>query len=154
MSAGAPPRHTGLDAILLLTLLSFAATSLLFDRAAAMDLVAPDSVDPFGRALHWFGARWDPLVAANPQFLRVMSGISAFVMGPFYLWAARALRRGDPRLHGAALIYMVAMLYSMVVHVWVELFGELPPPDKLVFALIYAPYCALPVALWWRTRPA
>ncbi|MFO0635189.1 MAG: emopamil-binding family protein [Nannocystaceae bacterium] len=150
----APPRRSAVDAALLLTLLAFAATSLLFDRAAALDWVGPDTADPFGRALYHYAMRFDPLVADNPLFLRVMSGISAFVFGPFYLWAAHALRRGDPRLHGAALVYMVAMEYSMLVHIAVELWGELPPPDLLVFALVYAPYCILPVALWRRTRPA
>lgn len=147
----ADPRPLGrrpmADAFLVATLLAFAATSLLFDRAAALDHVAPDSPDPFGRWLWQFGNAYDPLVAQNPLFLRVMSGLSAFVFGPFYLWAARALWRGDGRLRVAALVWACAMTYSMVVHVAVELWGELPPTDLLVFALVYAPYCALPVAL-------
>lgn len=140
-------RRPLLDACLVATLIAFAATSLLFDRAAALDHVAPDSTDPFGRWLWQFGTSYDPLVAQNPLFLRIMSGVSAFVFGPFYLWAARALWRGDPRLRVPALVYASTMLYSMFVHIAVELVGELPPPDLVVFALVYAPYCALPVAL-------
>lgn len=138
------------DGLVVVTLLGFAATSFLFDRAAAMDLVAPDSVDPFGRALWAYGRRFDPLVAENPLFLRVMSGISAFVFGPFYLWAARALWRGDARLVAAAPWYAAAMVYSMVVHVIVELRHDVPPPSVLAMLLIYVPYVALPLALPWR----
>jgi hypothetical protein len=140
-------RRTTLDAMLVATMVAFAGTSFLFDRAAALDHVSPDSSDPFGRWLWWFGTNYDPLVAANPWFLRVMSGISAFVMGPFYLWAARALWRGDPRLKAPALIYAAVMLYSMVVHIAVEVWGDMPPPNLVVFTLMYAPYCALPILL-------
>ncbi len=142
------------DAFLVATMVAFAATSLLFDRAAALDHVAADSTDPFGRWLWQFGMAYDPLVAQNPLFLRVMSGISAFIYGPFYLWAARALWRGDARLRVPALVYGSTMLYSMIVHLVVELAGELPPTDLLVFALVYAPYCAFPVALVARVGVA
>jgi hypothetical protein len=138
------------DALVIATLVAFAATSLLFDRAAALDLVGPQSRDPFGRALHWYGVRYDPLVAANPLFLRIMSGISAFVFGPFYLWAARALWRADDRLRVASLIYASAMLYSMTVHVLAEAWFEVPPPSPVVLALVYLPYVVLPIALVWR----
>jgi EXPERA (EXPanded EBP superfamily) len=148
MSAPTPLRWP--DGLVLVTLVGFAATSFLFDRAAALDLVAPDSADPFGRALWSYGQRFDPLVAENPLFLRVMSGISAFVFGPFYLWAARALWRADPRLLGVAPWYAAAMLYSMVVHIVVELRHEVPPPDTVLLLLIYLPYVALPLALPWR----
>jgi emopamil binding protein len=140
------------DALVVMTLVGFAATSFLFDRAAALDLVAPDSADPFGRALWAYGRRFDPLVAENPLFLRVMSGISAFVFGPFYLWAARALWRGDARLVVAAPWYAAAMIYSMLVHVIVELRHDVPPPSTLAMLLIYVPYVALPLALPWRAR--
>lgn len=146
------PRLEWPDTMVIATLVAFAATSLLFDRAAALDLVAPDSADPFGRALHWYGLRYDPLVAANPLFLRVMSGISAFVFGPFYLWAARALWRGDRRLVVPALLYAAAMIYSMVVHMVVELRHDVPPPSVALLVLIYLPYVVLPLALPWRAR--
>jgi EXPERA (EXPanded EBP superfamily) len=148
-STDARPRSR-FDVLLAATMLAFAVTSLLFDRAAALDLVAADSPDLFGRLLWQFGVAYDPLVAHNPLFLRVMSGVSAFGFGPFYLWGARALWRGDPRLRVPALVYASVMSYSMLVHVAVELHGELPPPDLLVFVLVYAPYCALPIALLAR----
>ncbi len=150
---GCAPRPL-IDAFLVATMIAFATTSLLFDRAAAMDLVAADSVDPFGRLLWQFGTAYDPLVALNPLFLRVMSGISAFVFGPFYVWAALALWRGDPRLRTPAILYAAAMLYSMALHFAVELMGDLPPTNVAVFVLVYTPYCALPIALLTRVRRA
>jgi hypothetical protein len=141
-----------LDAFLVATLCAFAATSLLCDRTAALDIIGPDSADPFARAVYWYGVRYDPLVVANPLFLQVMSGISAFVFGPFYLWLARALWRRDARARLPALLWVVAMLYSMVVHVAVEIWGELPPPNVAVFVAVYTPYLVVPLLVAWRMR--
>lgn len=140
------------DAFLVATLCAFAATSLLVDRTAALDIIGPESADPFARAMYWYGVRYDPLVVANPLFLQVMSAISAFVFGPLYLWLARALWRRDSAIRVPALLYSVAMLYSMIVHVAVELWGEMPPPNMLVFVGVYTPYVLVPLLLAWRVR--
>jgi hypothetical protein len=146
------PRRTALDVGLVAALVGFAGTSLLCDRTAALDIIGPDSADPFARAVYWYGVRYDPLVVANPLFLQVMSGISAFVFGPFYLWLARALWRRDPGARAPAIAWVVAMLYSMVVHVAVELWGELPPPNVAVFLGVYTPYVVVPLLVAWRVR--
>ncbi len=141
-----------IDAFFVVTFASFAATSFLFDRTAALDIVGPDSADPFARALYWYGVRYDPLVVANPLFLRVMSAISAFVFGPFYVWLVRGFLRRDERIRTPAVVYGWVMLYSMVVHVAVELWGELPPPNLPVFFGVYAMYVVAPALLLWRMR--
>ncbi|RMG98689.1 MAG: DUF2781 domain-containing protein [Deltaproteobacteria bacterium] len=142
------------DRILVPSLLAFAATSLLFDRAAGLDLVAPDSPDPFGRMLWAYGTRFDPLVAENPLFLRIMSFISGFVYGPAYLWLARALVRRDPAIVVPTRIYAHTILYSMVVHVAAEVLWPRPPDSWAVLAAIYAPYVLVPLALLWRVETA
>jgi hypothetical protein len=146
------PRRSFLDVSLVATLIAFAGTSLLCDRTAALDIIGPDSSDPFARAVYWYGVRYDPLVVANPLFLQVMSGISAFVFGPLYLWLARGLWRRDPKVRMPALLWVVAMMYSMIVHVAVELWGELPPPNLAVFVGVYAGYVVVPLLIAWRVR--
>jgi hypothetical protein len=147
----AAPRPRAGDGLLLALLLGFAATSFLFDRAAGLDRVAPDSPDPFGRAVWEYGRRFDPLVAENPLFLRVMSWLSAFVFGPIYiaLVAARLLRGRWPA--ALALAWSWAMLYSMVLHVALELLWP-QPPNLPVFAAVYAPYVLAPVMLLRRLK--
>lgn len=141
-----------IDAFFVVTFASFALTSFLFDRTAALDIIGPDSADPFARAIYWYGVRYDPLVLENPLFLQVMSGISAFVFGPFYLWLVRGFVRRDERIRIPAIVYAWMMLYSMVVHLAVELWGELPPPNIPVFVGVYAIYVIAPVLLLWRMR--
>lgn len=147
-----PRPHRTLDAFLVATFAAFALTSFLFDRCAALDIVAPDSADPFARALWWYGQRYDPLVAANPLFLQVMSAISAFVFGPFYLYLCHGLLKARPQIRIPSIVYGWIMIYSMLVHVAVELWGDLPPPNLVVFWGVYLGYALAPALLLWRMR--
>ena len=144
-------RHT-LDTFFIITFVAFAVTSFLFDRTGALDTIGPDSSDPFARAIYWYGVRWDPLIVANPLFLQVMSGISAFVFGPLYLILAWGLYHRRPWFRTPAVVWAWLMLYSMVVHVAVELWGDHPPPDLLVFVAVYAFYVVAPVLLLLHLR--
>lgn len=148
------PGRSWLDLGLVGTLCAFAATSFLFDRAAALDVVAPDAIDPFGRALWWYGVNFDPLVAENPLFLRLMSGVSAFVFGPLYLVLAWGLSKRRNWVRVPAIVWGSAMLYSMFVHVAVEIWCETPPPNLWIFFGVYAAYVAAPILLLWRVAPS
>lgn len=147
---GPRPRAAALDRALAATFVGFAATSFLFDRAAALDWVGPDVGDPFGRALWWYGVNFDPLVAANPLHLQVMSALSAFAFGPFYLVLSWCLVRRRAWIRTPAIAYASIMLYSMVVHVVVELCCDTPPPNLAVFVGTCAAYVVAPALLLRR----
>jgi hypothetical protein len=142
-----------IDRLLIASLLGFCATSWLFDRAAALDWVGPDVADPFGRALWWYGQNFDPLVAENPLFLRVMSGISAFAFGALYPVLAWGIAKRRNWVRGPSIVYAAMMLYSMFVHVVVELTCDTPPPNLPVFLGTYVPYIVVPAVLAWRMSP-
>lgn len=135
------------DRIMAVTLAAMALAAFTMDRSAALDLCAPDSADPFGRALWGYGERFDPLVSDNPFFLRVMSGISAFVFGPLELLIAYGLWKGRTWVRVPAIVWSAAMLYSMVVHTIVELWGPLPPPNPVIAVAAYTAYIVLPLVL-------
>ncbi|MCH9686283.1 MAG: DUF2781 domain-containing protein [Deltaproteobacteria bacterium] len=140
------------DWVIVVTLLAMALAAFTMDRSAALDLCAADSADPFGRALWGYGERYDPLVSNNPHFLRVMSGISAFVFGPLELLIAYGIWKQRPWVRTPAFAWSVAMLYSMVVHTIVELWGPMPPPNPVIAVSAYAAYIVVPIALLWRMR--
>ena len=71
-------RERGHDRWLILGFLIFALTSVLVDRLAALDVDVCAEQSLFG-SLCWYGRTIDPLYLANPQWLRVISGISAWV---------------------------------------------------------------------------
>ncbi len=146
-----PLTQRGLDRVFVLGFLMFAATSLYVDRLAALD-VDVCAEQRLAGALCWYGRNIDPLYLANPHWLRVLSGISAWVFGPLYLVLAYGFWRGVDAVRGPALAWATCILYSMVLHIWLELFGEHPPANPGAMFLVYAPYIALPIALLWRMR--
>lgn len=139
------------DRYLILCFLLFACTSVFVDRLAALD-VDFCGEQRMGGALCWYGRHIDPLFLANPQWLRVMSGISAGVFGPLYLLLAWAFWRGVEAVRGPALAWAIAILYSLVVHLHMEFFGEHPSPQPVVLLLVYLPYVIVPIAVIVRLR--
>jgi len=131
----------------------FAATSFLVDRLAALDVDFCAEQRLWG-SLCWYGQHLDPLFLANPQWLRVMSGISAWVFGPMYLVLAWAFWRGVDAVRIPAIAWAIAILYSMVVHLWMEVFGDHPAPNLPLLLAIYLPYVVLPIAVLYRLRSA
>jgi hypothetical protein len=140
------------DLMLVISFAAFMGTSLLFDRLAGLDLVHAGSDDPMVRALWSYAGEYDPLVAENPLFLRVMSWISAFVFGPFYAVLIYAFLRGCNWIRLPAIAFGSMVLYSVIVHVAAELLNERPPPNLAVFAAVYVPYALIPILLLVRMR--
>lgn len=138
------------DRVVAIALLAMALAAFTMDRSAALDLCAVDSPDPFGRALWAYGERYDPLVSANPYFLRVMSGISAFVFGPLEVVIAVGLWRQRAWVRGPAIVWSIAMLYSMVVHVIAEYWGPMPAPHPGIALAAYSAYIVVPLVLLRR----
>jgi hypothetical protein len=139
------------DRYLILCFLLFACTSLFVDRLAALDVDFCGEQRMAG-ALCWYGQHIDPLFLANPQWLRVMSGISAWVFGPLYLLLAWAFWRGAEVARGPALAWAIAILHSMVIQLWMEFFGEYPPARPGALLLVYLPYVIVPIVVLARLR--
>jgi hypothetical protein len=139
------------DRTFILAFLVFACTSVFVDRLAALDVDVCAEQRMWG-ALCWYGREIDPLYLDNPQWLRVMSGISAWIFGPLYLLLAWAFWRGVESARAPARAWAVAILYSMVVHLWLEFFGEHPPGRPLVLVLVYLPYALVPALVLARLR--
>ena len=81
-----------------------------------------------------------------------MSWISGFVFGPFYAVIVYAIVRRRDWIRIPALLYVGAMLYSMIVHIALELMWDVPPPSLAALSAIYAPYVIAPLLLAWRVR--
>lgn len=139
------------DIVWIVGFLAFACTSALVDRLAALDVDVCEA-QSLGGSLCWYGRHIDPLYLANPDWLQVMSGISAYVFGPLYLLFAWAFWRGVEAVRGPALAWAVAILYSMLVHMWMEFRGPYPPPQPALLVAVYLPFVLLPLALIWRLR--
>lgn len=134
----------------------FAVTSGISDAIPTLGIeFAPDSPNPLARANYWYAVDCDPLFMHPPFWMRLVTGLSAFVYGPFYLVLAWALITGRNWIQLPAVIYatMISSLTGIVVF-GVEFFGEpqwqTPNPGK--FLAFNTPYVVLPLLLLIRMR--
>lgn len=98
----------------------------------------------------------DDLFAAQPGFMRVRTGVSAFVYGPFYLVLIWAFVRGANWIRLPALLYAGSMVLGVFEHLlWEYALGQ-PPRHPGVFFAFTLPYLLVPLLLaarMWRPRP-
>jgi len=134
---------------------AFAFTSIFSDSLVARGIpLAPDSPSFWARANYWYAAGTDPHLLDPPLALRLQTGISAFVFGPFYLLLVYAFVTARDWIRMPAILYVAAIEYSMMVFLGGEFLGPLPPTNLRKFLAFNAPYVMIPLLLAVRMRRA
>ncbi|MDR0368812.1 MAG: DUF2781 domain-containing protein [Bacteroidales bacterium] len=106
-------------------------------------------------ANYWYAEGTDPLFQNPPMWMRIVTGLSAFVYMPFYIILVISLAKGWNNIQLPAVIYatMIAGITGIVVF-GVEFFGEpewrTPNPAK--FLMFNSPYVLIPILLLIRMR--
>lgn len=151
-----PLRERKIDVFFAVVFLIFAITSGISDAIPTLGIeMTPDSANPLARANYWYAVDADPLFMHPPVWMRIVTGLSAFVYGPFYLVLAWALVKGRNLIQLPAVIYatMISVLTGVVVF-GVEFFGEpefrTTNPAKFLF--FNTPYVVIPLLLLVRMR--
>ena len=151
-----PLRERSVDLFFAVVFAGFTVTSLISDQlpTIGVDFSRP-SDNFFAQSNYWYAHDADPLFMHPPVWMRIVTGLSAFVYMPFYLILVAALIRGWNWIQLPSVIYatMIATLTGIVVF-GVEFFGEQPlrtqnPGKFLAFNL---PYVAIPLLLLVRMR--
>ncbi len=156
----------------------FIFTSLAADFVNAVFQPDPDSGYFWARAVFELYARNnDPLLVANPEWLRVMTLLSSFIFGPFYIVLIISFAKGWNGIRPWALFYAGMIVESVIIIIFVEFRGEaalfaqiareLKPADELSavgltadlkvlnplkFLLFNLPYIIVPLLLALRMR--
>ena len=143
------------DWFFVLAFSAFAFTSLFSDSLVARGIaLAPDSSSFWARANYWYAAGTDPHLLDPPLSLRIQTGISAFVFGPFYLLLVYAFVTARDWMRMPAIVYVAAMLYGMALFLGGEFLGPLPPTNLGKFLVFNVPYVVIPLLLAVRMRHA
>ena len=91
----------------------------------AVSRPAPDSTYFWARAtFELYAENTDPLLVANPEWLRAMTLLSSFLFGPFYVVLVLAFIKGWNGIRPWALLYAGMILESMFILLFVEFRGE------------------------------
>jgi len=134
----------------------FIITSLISDLlpTVGVDFTHPSS-NFFANSNYWYAHDADPLFMHPPVWMRIVTGLSAFVYMPFYIVLVAALARGRNWIQLPSVIYAttIAMLTGVVVF-GVEFFGEpqFQTQNPLKFLAFNLPYVLIPILLLIRMR--
>ncbi|MCL2243504.1 MAG: DUF2781 domain-containing protein [Treponema sp.] len=156
LSSNLPLRERPIDIFFMAIFSLFIITSCIADMVPTLgiDFNQPSS-NPIVNANYWYAHDTDPLFQNPPVWMRIVTGLSAFLYMGFYIILVISLWRGWNRIQLFAVIYatMIASITGIIVF-GVEFFGEpewrTPNPAK--FLSFNLPYVLLPLLLLIRMR--
>jgi len=134
----------------------FFITSMISDMVPTLTgALDPNSTNVFVKMNYGYAKGCDPLFLNPPIWMRFVTGLSAFVYGPFYLALVYSLIKGINRIQVPSVIYGSAIFFITGVVVFgVEFFGEpqwrCQNPGK--FLPYNLPYVLVPLLLIIRMR--
>jgi hypothetical protein len=151
-----PLRERGIDIFFAVVFAAFTVTSVISDLlpTIGVDFSHP-SANFFVRSNYWYAHDADPLLMHPPDWMRIVTGLSAFVYMPFYVVLVIALLTGWNRIQLAAVVYatMIVAIAGVIVF-GVEFFGEpaLRTHNPAKFLVFNLPYVLVPLLLLIRMR--
>lgn len=151
-----PLKQRPIDIFFIIMFCLFCITSIISDAIPTLGIqMAPDAPSWFARANYGYANGCDPLFMNPPVWMRIVTGLSAFVYGPFYLVLAYCIYKGYNRIQVPAIMYATAIsVITGVIVFGVEFFGE--PEWRCQnlgrFLPLNLPYVIIPILLLIRMR--
>lgn len=153
-----PLKQRPFDLFLAVVFAVFAVTTAMADFMPSLGVeLTPDSPNFLVRMNYAYAADTDPLFLRHPFWMRLVTGLSAFVYAPFYVVLVWALVKGKNGIQLPAVVYASACATITGVLVFgVALFGEPEwrTPNPVKFLLLNGPYAVMPLVLLARMRKA
>ena len=151
-----PLRSRPVDIVFAVFFTLFIVTSCIADLVPTLGI---DFSKPDGTFLvdsnYWYAHDADPLFMHPPVWMRVVTGLSAFVYPVFYVLLVISLVKGWNWIQLPSVIYatMIASITGIVVF-GVEFFGEAEwiTPNPAKFLVFNLPYVLIPILLLVRMR--
>jgi hypothetical protein len=149
-------RDRRIDIFFAVVFAAFTVTSVISDLLPTIG-VRFDRPSPnfFVNSNYWYAHDADPLFMHPPDWMRIVTGLSAFVYMPFYIVLVYALVTAKNWIQLPAVIYatMIVTLTGVVVF-GVEFWGEpaIRTGNPVKFLAFNLPYVLIPLLLLIRMR--
>jgi hypothetical protein len=149
-------RDRKVDIVFAVIFAAFTVTSIISDLlpTVGVDFSHP-SKNFFVNSNYWYAHDADPLFMNPPDWMRIVTGLSAFVYMPFYIVLVFALVRGKNWIQLPSVIY-ATMIFSItaIIVFGVEFWGEqaFRTHNPLKFLAFNLPYVLVPLLLLIRMR--
>lgn len=145
-----------IDVLFIVVFSAFTVTSLISDLLPTIGVdISQPSGNFFVNSNYWYAHDADPLFMSPPIWMRIVTGLSAFLYMPFYVVLVAALVRGWNWIQLPSVIYATAItVVTGVIVFGVEFFGEpqFRTPDPIKFLAFNLPYVIFPILLLIRMR--
>jgi EXPERA (EXPanded EBP superfamily) len=151
-----PLRERRIDIVFAVVFSAFTVTSVISDLLPTIGVNFSHPSDSFFvQSNYWYAHDADPLFMNPPDWMRIVTGLSAFVYMPFYVVLVYALLTARNWIQLPSVIYatMIASITGIIVF-GVEFFGEaaLRTHNPAKFLAFNLPYVVLPLLLLARMR--
>lgn len=83
-----------------------------------------------------------------------MAIVSPFIYAPYYLFAIYCLIKGNDSIRTIGIAVSAAKIYSLIVILGEELYGDLPTPNVTLTFLAYGMYVLAPLLFMIRLIPS
>ncbi|MDL2297434.1 DUF2781 domain-containing protein [Bacteroidales bacterium OttesenSCG-928-C03] len=145
-----------IDIFFMIVFSIFIVTSCIADMVPTLGIDFNEPSSNFiVNANYWYAEGTDPLFQNPPVWMRIVTGLSAFVYMIFYVVLVVALARGWNKIQLPSVIYatMIAGITGIIVF-GVEFFGEpeFRTPNPVKFLSFNLPYVLIPILLLIRMR--
>jgi hypothetical protein len=151
-----PLRARKIDVFFLVIFSVFIVTSLISDLLPTLGVDFSEPSDNFFvNSNHWYAHDADPLFMHPPVWMRIVTGLSAFVYPVFYVLLVISLVKGWNWIQLPSVIYATAIsVITGVVVFGVEFFGEpeFQTQNPVKFLAFNLPYVLVPILLLIRMR--
>jgi hypothetical protein len=151
-----PLRRRGIDIFFAIVFAAFTITSIISDLLPTIGVdFSHASSNFFVNSNYWYAHDADPLFMNPPDWMRIVTGLSAFVYMPFYVVLVYALLTARNWIQLPSVIYatMIASITGIIVF-GVEFFGEpaFRTHNPAKFLAFNVPYVLIPLILLARMR--
>ena len=124
MTENLPLSRRPLDYFFIVMFSLYFITSMISDMVPTLTgALDPTSANVFVQMNYGYAKGCDPLFLNPPIWMRFVTGLSAFVYGPFYLVLVYAFIKGKNRIQVPAIIYgslVFMMVVIIVVAMWLS----------------------------------
>ena len=104
------------------------------------------------RMIHNYGASFDPLLMARPQWWKMTIWIDVLFYGPFYVLAIYAFVRGKDWIRIPAIFYSGMMFADVFIILGDEFSGPNAAPNFPIVLALNLPWLLMPICLTLRLR--
>ena len=141
-----------LDIVVLVLYSYFLFSCFFIERHYCAAPLDPNDSDWLLRETYEYSEKFNPLFLARPEWLRVATCMSAYMLSVGYIVGIVAILGALDILRIPLLMFCSFKLNALTLYYWIEFFGSMPVPDLGMFLAPEGPYLIALAIVLFRMR--